>query len=152
MPSPTKEAYFTPENLAAQAQELLQAPGIVLRPIRAEFNPQAAALLVLDMQLYFLEPESHAFIPSAAAILPGINRLVRGFYRRCLPVYSHAPHQHPQDAGLMAYWWRDLIAPDERRSPSPQQIDVSQGVFIEKNRYDAFLRHAAWKNTCTSLA
>jgi isochorismate hydrolase len=133
-----KEAYFTPENLAAQAQELLQAPGIVLRPSAPKFNPQGAALLVLDMQLYFLEPESHAFIPSAAAILPGINRLIRWFYHHNLPVFYTRHTNMPQDAGLMASWWRDLIAPDGALSLISPQIEQARGVFIEKSRYDAF--------------
>ena len=101
MPSPMKEAYFTPENLAAQAQALLQAPGIVLgartRPI---FSPQGAALLVLDLQRYFLEPESHAYIPSAAAILPGIAELTRSFYAHELPVVFSRHTNTPQDAGF----------------------------------------------------
>ena len=138
MPSPTKEAYFTSENLAAQAQELLHAPGIVRHGGSPLFRPEGTALLVLDLQRYFLEPESHAYIPSAAAILPGINRLIRGFYRCNLPVFYTRHTNTPQDAGLMASWWRDLIAPDGALSQISPQIEQAGGVFIEKSRYDAF--------------
>jgi bifunctional isochorismate lyase/aryl carrier protein len=138
MPPLEKEAYFTPENLASQAQELLHAPGVMARKAAPAFNPRLAALLVLDMQLYFLEPGSHAYIPSAAAILPGINRLIRGFNRRSLPVFYTRHTNTPEDAGLMASWWRDLIDPDEARSQITPQLGFTQGVIIEKNHYDAF--------------
>jgi bifunctional isochorismate lyase/aryl carrier protein len=139
MPPHEKEAYFTPEQLASQARELLRAPGVVRREAMPAFDLRAAALLVLDMQLYFLEPGSHAFIPSAAAILPGIGKLVGSFHSRGLPVVFTRHVNTPEDAGLMAAWWRDTIALDEPRSAITPQLDASRAVVIEKNRYDAFL-------------
>ena len=111
----------------------------MLRPSTPKFNPQGAALLVLDLQRYFLEPESHAYIPSAAAILPGIAELTRSFYAHELPVVFSRHTNTPQDAGWMATWWKDLIAPDERRSTITPQLDTSRARVIEKKRYDAFL-------------
>ena len=69
MPPLEKEAYFTPETLASMAQELLQAPGVVARKAAPLFDPAKSALLVLDMQMYFLEstrmPSSPALQPSS---------------------------------------------------------------------------------------
>ena len=138
MPPPVKEAYFTPETLASQAQELLLAPGILPRKAAPAFSPELAALLVLDMQVYFLDEASHAFIPSAAAIIPGVAQLVRGFYARSLPVLFTRHTNTPQNAGLMALWWRDLIAPGDACSSIAPQLDTSQGIIIEKSQYDAF--------------
>jgi isochorismate hydrolase len=39
-------------------------------------------LLVLDMQNYFLLDSSHAFIPSAEAILPQIDKLIYYFEKK----------------------------------------------------------------------
>ena len=43
---------------------------------RLQFRPEGSALLVLDMQRFFLEKSSHAFIPAARATVPGIVELV----------------------------------------------------------------------------
>jgi isochorismate hydrolase len=138
MPPVAKEAYFTPDKVASQAQELLWAPAIVVRKAMPVFDPVHAALLVLDMQLYFLDEGSHAFIPSAPAILPGINRLIRAFNRRKLPVFYTRHTNTSQDAGLMQIWWRDLIDPTNPQSQITPQLESSEGVIIEKNQYDAF--------------
>ena len=37
---------------------------------------EKAALLVLDMQNYFLDPASHAFAPSAPSILPNVEKII----------------------------------------------------------------------------
>jgi len=138
MPPPVKEAYFTPESLASQAQALLQVPGISLRKESPSFNRSRSALLVLDMQRYFLEEASHANIPSARAIIPGIARLVGAFYARGLPVIFTRHTNTPQDAGLMGAWWRELIDPQHPLSLITPLLDPSEAEIIEKTRYDAF--------------
>jgi len=138
MPPPVKEAYFTPESLASQAQVLLQAPGIVLRKDPPSINPSRLALLVLDMQRYFLDEASHAWIPSAGAIIPGIARLVGAFYSRRLPVFFTRHTNTPQDTGLMGAWWHDRIDPGDPRSAITPLLDPSEAEIIEKSRYDAF--------------
>jgi isochorismate hydrolase len=138
MPPLVKEAYFTAENILFQAQDLLQGAGILPRKYAGAFDQAHAALLVLDMQQYFLDEASHAFIPSAPAIIPGIMQLVRAFYKPGLPVVFTRHSNTPADAGLMASWWRDLIAPDQPQSAITPHLDTSQGIIIEKSQYDAF--------------
>jgi isochorismate hydrolase len=138
MPSPLKEAYFTLDELGAQAQRLLDAPGVTRRRGVPAFEPGHAALLVLDMQRYFLDEGSHAYIPAAPAIIPGIARLASSFSARGLPVFFTRHTNTPDDAGLMASWWRDLVAPGEARSAITPELDASQGTLIEKHQYDAF--------------
>ena len=67
------------------------------------FHPERAALLVLDMQDYFLREGSHAFIPSAPAILPNIEKLIESFYEANRPVIF-TRHLNT-DAGMMSRWW-----------------------------------------------
>lgn len=49
-------------------------------------NPRCAALLILDMQRYFLDPASHAWVPASAAIVPPLLRLRREMRRLGRPV------------------------------------------------------------------
>ena len=140
MKEPMKEIYFTPEKLSARASEFLhQLEGIHSRRLN-RFDPDRSALLALDLQSYFLDPDSHAFIPSAEAILPGIDSLMQAYARRHLPIFLTRHINQPQDAGLMATWWRELISPTNPLSQITSRLDKSLGVEIQKCQYDAFYR------------
>jgi len=104
----------------------------------AAFEPGRSALLVLDVQSYFLEPESHAYIPSAPAILPGIQALVQVYQQKKLPLIFTQHTNTSADAGQMSVWWRDLIDANSPLSRIVPQLDPSSGIMIAKTQYDAF--------------
>ena len=133
-----KETYFTPQTIDTKALEMKQAVVGARRGDRFRCYPQSSALLVLDMQAYFLEPASHAHIPSANAILPRLCRLAERYAAHRLPVIFTQHVNTAQDAGLMAVWWRDLIQPDSPLSQIAPQFDLSQGRVLQKSQYDAF--------------
>ena len=64
-----KEPYFTLETIEEKSHQMLTAVSAVRRR-HADiiFQPERAALLVLDLQKYFLAQDSHAFIRVAFAI------------------------------------------------------------------------------------
>lgn len=134
-----KEAYFTPDTRASAAQEMLAQCQPLVKRAKLPYHPAQSALLVLDMQRYFLEPAGHAFIPSAPAIIPGLVHLVQAFAARNLPVFFTRHTNSPHNAGQMAVWWRDLIAPESLESAIPSQFDITCAQVIEKHHYDAFL-------------
>lgn len=142
-----KESYFTLSTLdqkaAAMLTELKQ-----MRERHAEqvFHPERAALLVLDMQLYFGEADSHAFVPSIEAILPNVQRLIKVFGEFRRPIFFTRHLNTVADAGLMSAWWQDLIRPDSTASRLLPQMDVSKGVVIRKSRYDAFYETSLQNN------
>ena len=80
-----------------------------LNPRAAAFSPAAAALLVIDMQRYFLCADSHAFLPAAPAIVPNIQALIAAFKKAARPVYFTRHANSARDAGQMAVWWRELL-------------------------------------------
>ncbi|MCP4700216.1 MAG: isochorismatase family protein, partial [Gammaproteobacteria bacterium] len=104
------------------------------------FQPGKAALLVLDMQEYFLRQDSHAFVPSVPAIVPGINKLITAFTRAGRPVIFTRHINAPEDAGMMAKWWRDLIDPQAACSHLGKAVYVTNSTTIKKPQYDAFLQ------------
>jgi isochorismate hydrolase len=133
-----KRAYFTPETIRSKAGEMLQHLEIDrVREGRA-LKPERSALLVLDMQRFFLEPDSHAFVPSAAAILPNIRAMVRAYEELNFPMLYSRHLNTPQDAGMMDVWWRDLIEAGDPISEITEALDLSMGTPIEKSQYDAF--------------
>ena len=134
-----KEPYFTSENIHAKAQSMLASVSeFRRRHENIRFHPERAALLVLDMQDYFLSADSHAFVPSAPAVLPGIQSLVKAFAAHGRPVIFTHHVNTPEDAGLMARWWQDLIRLEGEGSQIAAGLDVSKGKIIRKSQYDAF--------------
>jgi len=133
-----KECYFTPQNLPAKTFEMLRLLDSIRRKGPFSFSPDNAALLVLDMQAYFLNPSSHAFVPSAAAILPGVQRLAEAFTAGNRPVILTRHLNTPQDAGQMSKWWRDLLTETHPFSQISPEFAVSDAFVLHKPQYDAF--------------
>lgn len=134
-----KEPYFTSETIHAKARDMLAALQAYRR--RHEnilFHPTRAALLVLDMQEYFLNQASHAFIPSAPAIIPNIQFLIKVFAAYKRPVFFTRHVNTEENAGLMGKWWKELISPQSAHSQIVKQLDTSKGTILHKNQYNAF--------------
>jgi isochorismate hydrolase len=137
-----KTRYFSIENIENEAAEMVhRLPGFQNKQ-HTPLNPQLSALLVLDMQSYFLDPASHAHIPSAPAIVPGIKRLVQAYYENHLPVIFTQHLNTQQDAASMATWWRDLISIENPLSALIPEFNFSNRYVVRKNQYDAFYQTA----------
>jgi isochorismate hydrolase len=134
-----KEKYFKTETIDQRAEEFLK-PLKSLRDKRNwTFNPASAALLVLDMQRYFLEIDSHAFIPAAKAIMPKIKRLQTLFLERNLPVIQTRHINNEENAGQMKKWWRELITADNPLSALSTELVDKRVTVLNKSRYDSFI-------------
>jgi bifunctional isochorismate lyase/aryl carrier protein len=90
------------------------------------------------MQAYFLDPASHAYIPSAKAILDGIVQLIKLTTVIGRPVIFTQHLNNTQNSGMMSVWWKDLITTENPRHVIVPEIDVSAGTLIRKSQYDAF--------------
>jgi len=133
-----KEIYFTSDMIQEKAHEMLQRLEVIRKREEQVLQPGRSALLVLDMQRYFLEPHSHAYIPSAPAIIPGLQSLISAYADGGFPVIFTRHVNSAQDAGMMATWWRDMIDPHDPLSEIIHALDQSKGSVIEKCQYDAF--------------
>jgi isochorismate hydrolase len=134
-----KEPYYTPETIQKNSQKLLS----FVEPLRRRhadilFRPEKAALLVLDLQEYFFQEGSHAFIPSAPAILPGLSRLIAAFSNAGYPVIYTRHVNTSDDAGMMSKWWRELIKLRTAYSHNITIINPSEHIHLSKTQYDAF--------------
>src|SRR4030066_2578253 len=95
-----KELYFTKRSMTPKAKTMLRSAKMLIPQRNLSFNPKKSALLILDMQKYFLDSSSHAFIPSAPAIVANISRLYEAYVRMKLPVIYTRHLNNTQDAGL----------------------------------------------------
>ena len=135
-----KETYFTDLSIDQQASDLYQQVSEMTHIQKLEFQPTHSALLVLDMQAYFLDPASHAYIPSAGAILDGILQLMDEFSAHQQPIFFSQHINTAENAGNMSTWWKDLITTDHPLHGIIPDIDLSVGSLIQKCQYDTFYK------------
>lgn len=131
-----KEAYFTRDNISSKSMKMLEDLMCLRR--QKPFVREQSALLILDMQKYFLSEASHAFIPSSTAIVGGINRLVRAFSDHGLPVIVTRHINTPENAGRMSTWWREILTEDHPMSLLIDELECDNTVCLHKGQYDAF--------------
>jgi isochorismate hydrolase len=142
-----REAYFTSETIREKSHAMLDAlASLRARHTDIAFRRERSALLVLDMQEYFLRPTSHAFIPSAPALIPNLQSLIANYRSSNLPVIFTRHVNTDADAGMMSRWWRDVIRPDSPDSAISPSLDLSAGIIIDKPQYDAFYKTSLEEN------
>ena len=134
-----REAYFTQRNIKMVAGRLKASLCRMRRFSAFEFDAQSAALLVIDMQEYFLNPHSHAYIPSGRAIIKNVKKLISIFLEKRLPVVL-TRHIDYMDPGMMKRWWGELITVKDRMSEIIDELKVAGVKVIKKSQYDAFFR------------
>lgn len=103
------------------------------------FHPEKAALLFIDLQNYFLDPSSHAFVPSAPAILSRVNEAIRRFRAMKRPIFytRFAPHQNEKD--LIKTRWGESVKEGslESRLYSGLKPKTKEPI-LRKTTYSAF--------------
>jgi bifunctional isochorismate lyase/aryl carrier protein len=135
-----KDGYFTAGNIAEKSREMLR--GIRERGFNreVEFMPERAALLVIDMQRYFLDDYSHAFVPSAVTVIPRIRKLAERFIEMERPVVLTRHLNTDRNAGMIARWWGDMISEDDPLSAIIGDLVLPGTITIRKTQYDAFYK------------
>ncbi|MBN1695383.1 isochorismatase family protein [candidate division WOR-3 bacterium] len=133
-----KKQYFTEENIKPKAKEMFEKVKKYREYHDIEFLPGKSALLVIDMQKYFIETASHAYVPSAEAILPGVKKLISVYSGKNLPVIFTLHSNNEENAGMMKRWWPKLIGEGTVESHLPEELELYDGIRIEKHQYDAF--------------
>lgn len=133
-----KELYLTAENQKEKVSLWLEECKKMKRYVAFEFDISRAALLVLDMQNFFLDRNNHAFIPSAENIIPNIIELVNFFKRNNRPIIfsQHIDTEEPKE--MMTKWWRDSVKAGSEDSKIIPQLNTTLGEILVKTRYSAF--------------
>ncbi len=114
----------------------------IVRQHQMRFERGRTALLIVDMQDYFLQESSHAFVPSAPAIVPVVKMLKQAFETTQQQIIFTRHINSPDDAGMMAHWWKELIERDNPLSRITECLNTDSGTILEKTQYDAFHKTA----------
>jgi ureidoacrylate peracid hydrolase len=109
-------------------------PGLV-------FRPQRAALLVIDMQKVFVDPEGDSFLPLSVEAGQRLAQVIESCRRVGVPVIytRHVHHDPSRDGGAMSRWWRSLITAGSAGAEIVDQLKpIESETVITKCRYSAF--------------
>ncbi len=132
-----KEPYVTAEDIDEKGEMWLKALPYRKR-WRAEIEAVKSALLVVDMQNFFLVPKSHAYLPAAPAIIGNINGLVDLFLRLGGKVIYTRTVQDTQHPSTMLQWWSSTPVTEGEMANIFHEISV-KGPVIVKPTYSSFL-------------
>lgn len=134
-------AYLTEQNLSSKLTQWKK----LLSPFSKRWKklePRKTALLVIDMQNYFLDEKSHAFVPSSKIITKNLQKIIN-FYRAAkLPViftYFAVTPDEPDEENPIGKWWNDVVHEGSPESQIAEELKPqTDETLIRKNSYSAF--------------
>ncbi|HID93079.1 MAG TPA: cysteine hydrolase [bacterium (Candidatus Stahlbacteria)] len=133
-------AYVTTQNIkekVPQWQKAIQA----YNTHKMKLKLSKAALLVIDMQNFFLDPKSPTFVEGGLAIIPNVQKLIQAFRLNNRPViYTAHVHKSAElDGGILAWWWQGIcIEGTPEAKIHPDIAPLPEEKVIYKRRYSAF--------------
>ena len=134
--------YFTKDTIQTDSIKIQDKINTSRKTKKLKFDLTNSSLLILDMQKYFLEESSHAFIPSAPAIVQNLISLIDLFLKYKRPIFITQHLNTESDAQQMIKWWKQLISEDDEESKLISEIEAyknsSHVSLIKKSQYDAF--------------
>jgi isochorismate hydrolase len=135
-----KEIYFTEDTIDEQSLIFKQRIDKYHKKRKWNLIPKKTALLILDMQNFFLDSGSHAFIPSAAAIIPRINKLNEQIFQSGGKIIFTRHLNTDNNAMNMERWWRDILTNSNTLSDLSKDLRIKDNLIVHKSQYDAFYK------------
>ena len=132
--------YVTTETLEEKTQQWLEriAP---FNQHKMELDTEHACLLVIDMQEFFLDPNSPTYTCGGATILPNVKKLVEGFRKVNRPIIytKHVHHPDKLDVGIMGWWWEGMCKEGSPESDIVKELyPLPSEKIVLKHRYSSF--------------
>jgi isochorismate hydrolase len=135
-----KEIYFTENTIDEQSLIFQQRIDKYHKKRIWNIVPKKTALLILDMQNFFLSSGSHAFIPSAAAIIPKINKINKELFQSGGKIIFTRHLNTDNNAMNMGTWWQDILTESDTLSKLSKNLQIKDNLIIHKSQYDAFYK------------
>lgn len=134
----TKSRYITTKNASRKSAQWRTALG----PTRGRWKKihlARAALIVIDMQRYFTDPRSHAFLPAAPAILPHVLHVIARFRKARRPVIFTTFAVENGAPDPIRRWWGNSVCVGSRWSVLTPELQPRPGeIVLQKSAYSAF--------------
>jgi nicotinamidase-related amidase len=104
-------------------------------------NVETSAMLVIDMQKFFLDPASPSFTCGGVAVVQNIRKLIGAFRAAGRPVIytRHVHDPNLTDAGIMREWWEGMCLEGSPQADVHDSLRPLAGEkIVFKHRYSAF--------------
>ncbi len=133
-------AYVTRRTLARKtARWLSDCAQVAPRYRKIAFDIETAALLVVDMQRFFTDSRSHAYLQATGAILDNVNALAEAFAKAARPVAASFYAGTAEEAPAMKAFWKHLLAPGDPLAEPDERLRLPAGTLVfRKPTYSAF--------------
>lgn len=134
------DPYVNAQTIASRADHWLEQ----IRPFNQHamtLEGEKSALLVIDMQQFFLDPQSPSYTCGGLAILPTLARLISTFRENGRPVIytRHVHHPDHIDSGIMGWWWKGMCVEGTPESEIHRDLaPLPAEKVVLKHRYSAF--------------
>lgn len=111
------------------------------RDDRYSFVPGRSALLVVDMQKYFLDEASHAYLPMGRAVVDNVQKIITSFRDISRPViFTRHALLDTESPGVMSKWWNDTLRVNDPMSEIDATLKPTDDADVmRKTRYSAFV-------------
>jgi isochorismate hydrolase len=138
------EKYITDQTLDEKVRVWLAEIQPYSRTYRRhsfKYKQNEAALLVIDMQRYFLDPVSRAYLPAGPAIIPRVQQLQNVFRQSNRPIFFTRYASTGVHDGMMGRWWKELLLENDALSDIiPSLRPQPSECCLFKNQYSAFVK------------
>lgn len=133
-----KEQYLTEENLYRKITHWKKKISQYSKRVK-KFKLTNSALLIIDMQNYFLNERSHAYVPSSRVILKNIAQLLNLFRKKKLPIIFTYFAVKKNEKDTIKDWWNDTVNVGSSQSRIVEEIKPKEeeGV-LRKRTYSSF--------------
>lgn len=110
-------------------------------------DPESTALIVIDVQNLFTEPEAPLGAPDGPKIIPHINKLVAACREQNIPIIwvQATNRKDGSDLGMMSKYWEGFRPPDGWLFPNthlwelyPELDNKPEDIYVTKTKYNAF--------------
>ena len=108
-----------------------------LRGLRKPPQPKKPALLVIDMQKYFCQPDAPAYSPRFQAIIPQVQKLIDGFEKLDYPIFATRYYSSSQEDPV-ARWWNTVLPRESEWFDIDSQLKFESATILDKNLYGTF--------------
>ncbi len=100
-----------------------------------------SALIVIDMQRYFLEDGANAYLDAPKSLLPNVLKLINAFREtKRLIIFTRHVHKKGENPGQMWKWWKGKLPWEgEKQAELVDEIKpAANELFITKTKYSVF--------------
>jgi len=108
-----------------------------LRGLRKPGLPKKPALLVIDMQKYFCQPDAPAYDLRFEAIIPKVQKLIDAFDKSGFPIFATRYYSSSQHDPVVR-WWNTALPKESEWFDIDPRLNLGSTTILDKDLYGTF--------------